>query len=267
VPQTTTAAPRTKRAPETELGLKRRAKRMARVLAETHPDAHCELDFTNPLQLAVATVLSAQCTDATVNRVTPALFTTYPTAADYAAADRDELEAMIKPTGFFRNKTSTLIKLGQALTERFDGSVPRTMEELYGLPGMGRKTANVVLGNAFGVPGITVDTHFQRLVGRWQWTTETDPVKIEFAVGKLIERREWTMLSHRVIFHGRRVCFARKPACGVCTLARDCPAYGTGPTDPTVAAPLVKGPRAVELVAMGTTSPQARSEAHPTQDD
>ena len=220
------------------------------MLATTHPDAHCELDFTSPLELAVATILSAQCTDATVNRVTPALFQRYATAADYAAADRDELEKMIKATGFFRNKTTSLIRLGQTLDERFGGEVPGTMKDLYGLPGIGRKTANVILGNAFGVPGITVDTHFSRLVGRWQWTAESDAVKIEHAVGKLIERREWTMLSHRVIFHGRRVCHARKPACGACTLARDCPSYGTGPTDPEKAAVLVKGPRSADLIAM-----------------
>ena len=247
-------------AAESDLGLVRRARRMARALALTHPDAHCELDFTNPLELAVATILSAPCTDQTVNRVTPALFARYPTAADYAAADRSELEAMIKPTGFFRNKTTSLIRLGQVLVERYGGEIPATMKDLDALPGMGRKTANVVLGNAFGVPGITVDTHFSRLVGRWAWTTATDPVKIEHAVGKLIERREWTMLSHRVIFHGRRVCHARKPACGACTLAADCPAYGTGPTDPEVAAKLVKGSRADELVAMaaGTAKPRTR---------
>ena len=232
---------------ETELGLKRRARRMARVLAETHPDAHIELDHRTPLELAVAAILSAQCTDQRVNEVTPKVFARYPTAAHYAAADRAELEEMIKPTGFFRNKTDTLIKLGQALVERHDGEVPRTLDELVKLPGIGRKTANVILGNAFGVPGITVDTHFSRLVRRWLWTTEVDPVKIEFAVGALIERRDWTMLSHRVIFHGRRVCHARKPACGACTLARDCPSYGLGPTDPEVAVKLLKGPRAAEL--------------------
>ena len=156
---------------------------------------------------------------------------------------------MIKPTGFFRNKTDSLIKLGQALVERYDGEVPGTLADLVTLPGIGRKTANVILGNAFDVPGITVDTHFARLVGRWEWTDEVDPVKIEHAVGKLIERRDWTMLSHRVIFHGRRVCHARKPACGACALARDCPAYGTGPTEPAIAAKLVKGPRAAELAA------------------
>jgi endonuclease-3 len=235
---------------ETDLGRKRRARRMARQLAVTHPDAHCELDFGNPLELAVATILSAQCTDERVNQTTPKVFARYPTAADYAAANRAELEEMIRPTGFFRNKTDSLIKLGQALVERHDGEVPSTLDELVKLPGIGRKTANVILGNAFDVPGITVDTHFSRLVQRWQWTDETDPVKIEFAIAALIERKDWTMLSHRVIFHGRRVCHARKPACGACTIARDCPAYGTGPTDPEIAVKLLKGPRAAELAEM-----------------
>jgi endonuclease-3 len=220
---------------------------MARDLAEAHPDAHCELDHGNPLQLAVATILSAQCTDQRVNEVTPKLFARYPTAADYAGADRAELEEMIKTTGFFRNKADSLIRLGQALLDRFGGEVPRTLDELVTLPGIGRKTANVILGNAFGVPGITVDTHFSRLTQRWGWTVETDPVKIEHAVGALIERRDWTMLSHRVIFHGRRVCHARKPACGACVLAGDCPSYGIGPTDFATAAKLLKGPRAAEL--------------------
>jgi endonuclease III len=223
---------------------------MARTLAIIHPDAHCELNHETPLQLAVATILSAQCTDQRVNEVTPGLFARYPTAAAYAGADRAELEEMIKPTGFFRNKSDALIKLGQALVERFDGAVPSTMAELDSLPGIGRKTANVILGNAFGVPGITVDTHFARLVGRWGWTDQTDPVKIETEVGGLIERRDWTMLSHRVIFHGRRVCHARKPACGACSLAKDCPSFGTGPTDPMAAASLVKGARAAEIVAL-----------------
>jgi endonuclease-3 len=237
-------------AQETDLGRKRRARRMARLLEQIHPDAHCELDHTNALELAVATILSAQCTDTKVNEVTPKLFARYPTAADYAAANRPELEEMIKPTGFFRNKTDSLIKLGQALVERYDGQVPGRLVDLVELPGIGRKTANVILGNAFGVPGITVDTHFARLVGRWRWTDQTEPVKIEHAIGALIERRDWTMLSHRIIFHGRRVCHARKPACGACALAPDCPSYGLGPTDPVAAAALVKGPRAVEIVAM-----------------
>ncbi|MBD0321810.1 MAG: endonuclease III, partial [Aldersonia sp.] len=157
---------------------------------------------------------------------------------------------MIMPTGFFRAKTDSLIKLGAALAERFDGEVPATMEGLDSLPGVGRKTANVVLGNAFGVPGITVDTHFGRLVRRWEWTAEEDPVKVEHAVGELIERKEWTLLSHRVIFHGRRVCHARKPACGVCVLAKDCPSYGLGPTDPESAAKLLKGPEVEHLLEL-----------------
>jgi endonuclease-3 len=235
---------------ETELGRKRRARRMARELALTHPDAHCELDFTTPLELAVATILSAQTTDVRVNEVTPKLFAHYRTAADYAAADRAELEVLLKPTGFFRNKTDSVIKLGQALLERHDGVLPDTLDELVKLPGIGRKTANVILGNAFDVPGITVDTHFSRLTQRWLWTTESDPVKIEFAVGALIERKEWTMLSHRVIFHGRRVCHARKPACGACTIAKDCPSFGAGPTDYEAAVKLLKGPRVAELAEM-----------------
>ena len=223
---------------------------MARELAVIHPDAHCELNYSNPLELTVATILSAQTTDVRVNEVTPKLFARYRSAADYAAADRAELEELLRPTGFFRNKADALIRLGQALIERYDGEVPDRLEELLTLPWVGRKTANVILGNAFGVPGITVDTHFARLVRRWQWTEETDPVKIEFAVAELIERSEWTMLSHRVIFHGRRVYHARKPACGACPLARWCPAYGTGPTDRATAVTLLKGPRVAELAAL-----------------
>jgi len=241
---------------ETDLGRKRRARRIGRLLAETHPDAHCELDHDGPLQLAVATILSAQCTDKRVNEVTPKLFARYPTAADYAGASRAELEEMIRPTGFFRNKTDSLIKLGQALVERYDGQVPGRLADLVTLPGIGRKTANVILGNAFGVPGITVDTHFHRLVRRWGWTTETDPVKIEHAIGALFERREWTMLSHRVIFHGRRVCHARTPACGACTLAQLCPSYGAGPTAAPAAARLLKGPRARELAVQAGIDPE-----------
>jgi endonuclease-3 len=225
---------------ETPLALTRRARRINRELAQLYPDAHIELDFTNPLELAVATILSAQCTDKRVNEVTPAVFAKYRTAADYAAADRGELEELIRTTGFFRNKTTSIIKLGTALVERFDGEVPHTLAELVTLPGFGRKTANVVLGNAFGVPGLTIDTHFGRLARRWQWTDETDPVKVEFAVAELIPKKEWTILSHRVIWHGRRMCHARKPACGVCPLARLCPSYGIGPTDPAEAAKLVK---------------------------
>ena len=235
---------------ETHLALVRRARRMNRSLAVAFPNVYCELDFTNPLELAVATILSAQCTDKRVNLTTPALFRRYRTAGDYAEANRAEIEELIRPTGFYRNKANSLIGLGTALVERFGGEVPATLAELVTLPGVGRKTANVILGNAFGVPGITVDTHFGRLVRRWQWTEESDPVKVEHAVGELIERREWTLLSHRVIFHGRRVCHARKPACGVCVLAKDCPSYGAGPTDPLLAAELVKGPETEHLLAL-----------------
>jgi endonuclease III len=230
---------------ESPLALTRRARKINRELARLYPDAHTELDFTNPLELSVATILSAQCTDKRVNEVTPAVFAKFRRAADYAAADRGELEEMIRSTGFFRNKTNTLIKLGQQLDERFDGEVPHTLAELVTLPGFGRKTANVVLGNAFGIPGITVDTHFGRLARRWRWTESTDPVKVEHEVGELIPKKEWTMLSHRVIWHGRRVCHARKPACGACAIARLCPSYGEGPTDPVVAAKLVKTPEQV----------------------
>ena len=231
--------------PESHLALTRRARRMNRELAVLYPDAHIELNFITPLELSVATILSAQCTDKRVNEVTPTVFRRYPDAGAYAGADRAELEELIRTTGFFRNKTTSLIKLGQALVERFDSEVPNRMADLVTLPGFGRKTANVVLGNAFGIPGITVDTHFGRLSRRWQWTRETDPVKVEAAVGLLIPRREWTILSHRVIWHGRRVCHARKPACGACSLARWCPSYGEGPTDPTIAAALVKTPEQV----------------------
>jgi endonuclease-3 len=223
---------------------------MLRALAVTHPDAHCELDFRTPLELAVATILSAQTTDKRVNEVTPPLFARYPTALDYAKADRTELEEMIRTTGFFRNKANALIGLGAAVVEKHDGELPRTLTELVELPGIGRKTANVILGNAFDVPGITVDTHFGRLVRRWGWTEEEDPVKVEHAVGALVPKRDWTRVSHQVIFHGRRVCHARKPACGACTLSADCPAYGAGPTDAVEAAALVKGPSRPHLLAM-----------------
>jgi endonuclease-3 len=235
---------------ETHLGLVRRARRMNRTLAQAFPHVYCELDFTNPLELTVATILSAQSTDKRVNLTTPALFTKYRTAVDYAAADREELETLIRPTGFYRNKANSLMRLGQELVQRFDGEVPQTLDELVTLPGVGRKTANVILGNAFDIPGITVDTHFGRLVRRWRWTELEDPVKVEFAVGELVDRKEWTLLSHRVIFHGRRVCHARRPACGVCVLAKDCPSFGIGPTDPLTAAPLVKGPETEHLLAM-----------------
>jgi len=184
--------------------------------------------------------LRANTTEVRVNLVTPTLFAKYRAAEDYAAADRTELETIIQSTGFFRAKANSLIGLGQALCERFGGEVPNKLKDLVTLPGVGRKTANVVLGNAFGVPGITVDTHFGRLARRFGWTRENDPVKVEHEVGTLIPKSEWTILSHRMIWHGRRICFARKPACGVCPIAKLCPSYGEGPTDPKAAAKLVK---------------------------
>jgi endonuclease-3 len=220
--------------------LVRRARRINRELALLYPDAHTELNFTSPLELLVATILSAQTTDKRVNLVTPVLFARYRSAADYAAADRAEMEKIIQSTGFFRAKTNSLIGLGQALCDRYAGEVPGKLADLVTLPGVGRKTANVVLGNAFGVPGITVDTHFSRLARRFGWTKETDPVKIEQEVGALIPRSEWTILSHRLIWHGRRVCHARRPACGACGIARLCPSYGEGPTDEKTARALVK---------------------------
>ncbi|HLK79546.1 MAG TPA: endonuclease III [Streptosporangiaceae bacterium] len=220
--------------------LVRRARRIERELAVLYPDVHTELDFSTPLELLVATILSAQTTDKRVNLVTPILFARYPAAADYASADRDEMEKIIQSTGFYRAKTNSLIGLGQALCERFGGEVPAKLNDLVTLPGVGRKTANVVLGNAFGIPGITVDTHFGRLARRFGWTTDTDPVKVEAEVAALIPRKGWTDLSQRMIWHGRRVCHARRPACGACGLARLCPSYGEGPTDPVIAAKLVK---------------------------
>jgi endonuclease III len=226
--------------PPSHTALVRRARRIERELAVLYPEVHTELDFSTPLELLVATILSAQTTDKRVNLVTPILFARYPTAADYASADRDEMEKIIQSTGFYRAKTNSLIGLGQALCERFGGEVPAKLNDLVTLPGVGRKTANVVLGNAFGIPGITVDTHFGRLARRFGWTTDTDPVKVEAQVAELIPPRDWTDLSQRMIWHGRRVCHARRPACGACGLAGLCPSYGEGPTDPVIAAKLVK---------------------------
>ena len=226
--------------PQSSVSLTRRARRMHRILTDRYPDARCELDFTTPLQLLVATILSAQCTDVRVNLVTPALFARYPTALDYAQADRAELETMIQSTGFFRAKAASILGLGDRLVRDFGGEVPRRLDQLVTLPGVGRKTANVVLGNAFGVPGITVDTHFGRLSRRFGWTDEEDPVAVEHAVGALFPRKDWTMLSHRVIFHGRRTCHSRRPACGACPVASLCPSFGIGETDPVAAARLVK---------------------------
>ncbi|MBG7701655.1 endonuclease III [Streptomyces sp. MC1] len=225
---------------ESLTALVRRARRINRELAEVYPYAHPELDFENPFQLLVATVLSAQTTDLRVNQTTPALFAKYPAPEDLAAANPEEVEEILRPCGFFRAKTKSVIGLSKALVENFGGEVPGKLEALVTLPGVGRKTAFVVLGNAFGRPGITVDTHFQRLVRRWKWTDETDPDKIEAAVGALFPKSDWTDLSHHVIWHGRRICHARKPACGACPIAPLCPAYGEGETDPEKAKKLLK---------------------------
>jgi endonuclease III len=226
-----------------QTALVRRARMINRVLAQTYPDADIELDFETPLQLLVATILSAQSTDKRVNMVTPVVFARYPDAAALAAADRAELEELIKPTGFFRAKSDSLIKLGSALVERFDGEVPPRLADLVTLPGVGRKTANVVLGNAFGIPGITVDTHVGRLSRRFGWTTQHDPEKVEVDIAALFPRRDWTQLCQNMIWHGRRCCHARNPACGACPVARWCPSYGEGETDPVKAAKLIREPR------------------------
>ncbi|MCX5146352.1 endonuclease III [Streptomyces sp. NPDC048550] len=225
---------------ESRLAMVRRARRINRELAELYPYAHPELDFRNPFELLVATVLSAQTTDLRVNQTTPALFAAYPTPEDMAAAVPEDLEELIRPTGFFRAKSRSLLGLSQALRDNFGGEVPGRIEDLVTLPGVGRKTANVVLGNAFGVPGITVDTHFGRLVRRWKWTEQEDPEKVEAEICAIFPKSEWTMLSHRVVFHGRRICHARKPACGACPIAPLCPAYGEGETDPEKAKKLLK---------------------------
>ncbi|WP_392676224.1 endonuclease III [Streptomyces sp. LN785] len=226
--------------PESHLAMVRRARRINRELAEVYPYAHPELDFRNPFELLVATVLSAQTTDLRVNQTTPALFAAYPTPEDMAAAVPEELEEIIRPTGFFRAKAKSLMGLSASLRDNFGGEVPGRLVDLVTLPGVGRKTANVVLGNAFGVPGITVDTHFGRLVRRWKWTEQEDPEKVEAEIAEIFPRSEWTMLSHRVVFHGRRICHARKPACGACPIAPLCPSYGEGETDPEKARKLLK---------------------------
>jgi endonuclease-3 len=213
---------------------------MNRILAETYPDARSELNFGSPWELLVATVLSAQTTDKRVNAVTPVLFAKYPTPADLAAADRGDVEQIIAATGFFRAKADSLLKLAADVVARYDGQVPGRLDDLVTLHGVGRKTANVVLGNAFGVPGITVDTHVGRLARRFGWTQQTDAVKAEREIGALFPKRDWTLLSHHLIWHGRRCCHAKRPACGACPLARLCPSYGEGPTDPVVARGLLR---------------------------
>ena len=204
-----------------------RTAQLVRKLPQVYPEAHCELDFKTPLQLLVATILSAQCTDKRVNLVTPALFKTYRTAKDFAAAEPAKLEKAIQSTGFYRNKARSIHGAAAAIVEKHGGKVPQTMAELHELPGVGRKTANVVLGNAFQIDeGIVVDTHVTRLSQRLGLTKETDAVKIEQDLMKLVPRVHWTNWSHWLIWHGRRRCFARKPDCENCELLWLCP---TGP--------------------------------------
>lgn len=226
--------------PISKVERKRRALAIYRILSKRYPNVRCELDFQNPLQLLVATVLSAQCTDKRVNAVTPALFRKYRSASAFAGADIRELQTLIKSTGFYRAKAKSIKGLATKIVAEHGGQVPDTLEDLVKLPGVGRKTANVVLGHAFDTPGITVDTHFGRLSRRFGWTKQQDPVKVEFEVMELIPQREWTNLSQRMIWHGRRICHARKPACGACPLAELCPSYGIGEKDKVKAMALVK---------------------------
>ncbi len=211
-----------------------------RILTRRYPNVRCELDFKTPFQLLVATVLSAQCTDKRVNSVTPKLFKEYPNPKRMAEANVRSIESIIRSTGFFHSKARNIKELSIQINQEFQGRVPQTLEDLVTLPGVGRKTANVVLGHAFNTPGITVDTHFGRLSRRFGWTEEMDPVKVEREVGELIPEKEWTNLSQRMIWHGRRICHSRKPACGACPLIELCPSYGVGEMDPEKAMRLVK---------------------------
>ncbi|WP_247827106.1 endonuclease III [Arthrobacter antioxidans] len=253
---------------ESPVALKRRARKINRILGETYPYAVAELDFGNAFELLIATVLSAQTTDVRVNLTTPALFARYPDPRALAEAEESELQELIRPTGFYRAKATSLLALSRRLVDEFDGEVPGTLADLVTLPGVGRKTANVVLGNAFGIPGITVDTHFGRLARRFRWTASDDPVKVEQDVAVLFERRDWTMLSHHVVFHGRRICHAKKPACGACPVAALCPSYGDGETDPVKAAKLLKYELApgredlLESMRAGRTRAELREAGH-----
>jgi len=217
-----------------------RARSIYRILSKTYPNVRCELNYKTPFQLLVATVLSAQCTDKRVNQTTPALFRKYPNPKKMAEADVRDIQRLVKSTGFYRAKAKNIKSLSSKITTEFDGEVPNNLKDLITLPGVGRKTANVLLGHAFGIPGITVDTHFGRLSRRFEWSKSLDPVKVEFEVGGLIPKKEWTNLSQRLIWHGRRVCHSRKPACGACPLAKYCPSFGVGEMDPAKAARMVK---------------------------
>ena len=216
------------------------ARAIYRGLTKKYPDVRCELDFETPFQLLCATVLSAQCTDKRVNMVTPKLFEKFGTPKKMAGADIEVIEDLIRSTGFFRGKAQSLKRLSMKIMDDYGGQVPADLKELVKLRGVGRKTANVVLGHAFDIPGITVDTHFGRLSRRFGWTKSMDPVKVEHEVGKLIPQKEWTNLSQRMIWHGRRICHSRKPACGACPLAKLCPSFGIGEVDKVKAMALVK---------------------------
>lgn len=216
------------------------ARAIYRILTKRYPDVHCELDFQTPFQLLVATVLSAQCTDKRVNQVTPALFKKYGTPRRMAGANVLDLEEIIHSLGFFHSKAQNIKSLSERLVTQYNSKVPNDLDELVTLSGVGRKTANVVLGHAFGIPGITVDTHFGRLSRRFGWSDSLDPVKVEQEVGALIAQKEWTNLSQRMIWHGRRICHSRKPACGACPLAALCPSFGIGEVDKIKALQLVK---------------------------
>ncbi len=228
---------------ETRLALVRRARKILRVLEETYPDARCELEFADPFQLLCATVLSAQCTDVRVNSVTPELFRRYPDPTEMAAADPEELELIIRSTGFYRSKAASLMGLAQLIVAEHGAEVPAELQALTQLPGVGRKTANVVLGNAFDIPGITVDTHVGRLSRRMGFTVHDDPVKVEHDLMSIFPSKTWTQMSHVMIWHGRRRCHSRKPACGACPVVRWCPSAGLGPLDPVEAEKLVRGPQ------------------------
>ena len=217
---------------ESKARKKNRARQINSSLKKLYPNAHCALKYNSPLELLIATILSAQCTDARVNMVTPALFKRFKTAKNFADASQEEVEDIIRSTGFYRNKAKNIIACCKKIVEDHGGNVPDSMDELVPLPGVGRKTANVVLGNAFGKPGLPVDTHVGRLSRRLGLSENSDPVKVEYDIHELVPAEEWTMLGHRLIEHGRQVCESRKPDCDSCQIADLCPRIGISPSNP-----------------------------------